>query len=45
MPFRHARVRQIVLHNTSLALAQKQAGWTRLHSDYRSDQLMHGVPE
>src|SRR5918912_258588 len=29
--FRHARVRQIVRHTRSLPLAQKQAGWARLH--------------
>jgi hypothetical protein len=49
--FRHARVRQIVRHTKSLALAQKQTGWARLHTEYltRSDaeaeQLMQGVPE
>jgi hypothetical protein len=32
--FRHARVRQIVRHTRSLALAQKQAGWARLHTEY-----------
>jgi integrase len=32
--FRHARVRQIVRHTKSLALAQKQAGWARLHTEY-----------
>jgi integrase len=31
--FRHARVRQIVRHTKSLALAQKQAGWARLHTE------------
>ena len=31
---RHARVRQIVRHTKSLALAQKQAGWARLHTEY-----------
>ena len=49
--FRHARVRQIVRHTKSLALAQKQAGWARLHTEYLtlSDDearvLMEGVPE
>jgi hypothetical protein len=49
--FRQARVRQIVRHTKSLALAQKQTGWARLHTEYltRSDaeaeQLMQGVPE
>jgi integrase len=49
--FRHARVRQIVRHTKSLALAQKQAGWARLHTEYltlsdtEAEQLMHGVPE
>jgi integrase/recombinase XerD len=49
--FRHARVRQIVRHARSLALAQKQAGWARLHTEYLtlSDDearvLMEGVPE
>jgi integrase/recombinase XerD len=49
--FRHARVRQIVRHTKSLALAQKQAGWARLHTEYLtlSDDearvLMDGVPE
>ncbi len=49
--FRHARVRQIVRHTKSLALAQKQAGWARLHTEYLtlSDDearvLMQGVPE
>jgi hypothetical protein len=47
--FRHARVRQIVRHTRSLALAQ--AGWAQLHSEYLtlSDDearvLMEGVPE
>jgi integrase len=50
-PFRHARVRQIVRHTKSLALAQKQAGWARLHTEYltlsddEAQQLMRGVPE
>ena len=49
--FRHARVRQIVRHTKSLALAQKQAGWARLHTEYltlsddEAQQLMRGVPE
>jgi integrase/recombinase XerD len=49
--FRHARVRQIVRRTKSLALAQKQAGWARLHTEYLtlSDDearvLMDGVPE
>jgi integrase len=49
--FRHARVRQIMRHTKSLALAQKQAGWARLHTEYLmlSDDearvLMEGVPE
>jgi integrase len=49
--FRHARVRQIVRHTKSLALAQKQAGWARLHTEYLtlSDEealrLMREVPE
>src|SRR5919202_6435407 len=46
--FRHARVRQIVRHTKSLALAQKQAGWARLHTEYltlsdtEAAELMHG---
>jgi integrase len=49
--FRHARVRQIVRHTRSLALAQKQAGWARLHTEYltlshdEAQYLMEGVPE
>jgi hypothetical protein len=49
--FRRARVQQIVRHTKSLALTQKQAGWTRLHTEYltHSDDvaqhLMKGVPE
>jgi hypothetical protein len=49
--FRHARVRQIVRHTKSLALAQKQAGWARLHTEYltlsddEAKHLMRGVPE
>jgi integrase len=49
--FRHARVRQIVRHTKSLALAQKQAGWARLHTEYltlsddEAQLLMRGVPE
>ena len=49
--FRHARVRQIVRHTKSLALAQKQAGWARLHTEYltltddEARVLMDGVPE
>ena len=46
--FRHARVRQIVRHTKSLALAQKQAGWARLHTEYltlsddEAQRLMRG---
>lgn len=49
--FRHARVRQIVRHTRSLALAQKQAGWARLHTEYltlsddEAQALMQSVPE
>jgi integrase len=49
--FRHARVRQIVRHTRSLALAQKQAGWARLHTEYltlgddEAHRLMQEVPE
>ena len=49
--FRHARVRQIVRHTKSLPLAQKQAGWARLHTEYltlsddEAHALMQGVPE
>ncbi len=49
--FRHARVRQIVRHTKSLALAQKQAGWSRLHTEYltlsddEAKHLMWAVPE
>ena len=49
--FRHARVRQIVRHTKSLALAQKQAGWARLHTEYltlsddEAHDLMQGLPE
>jgi len=49
--FRHARVRQIVRHTRSLALAQRQAGWARLHTEYltlsddEAHALMQGVPE
>jgi integrase len=49
--FRHARVRQIVRHTKSLALAQKQAGWARLHTEYltlsddEAHHLMQRVPE
>ena len=49
--FRHARVRQIVRHTKSLALAQKQAGWARLHTEYltlgddEANRLMLDVPE
>jgi integrase len=49
--FRHARVRQIMRHTKSLALAQKQAGWARLHTEYltlsdvEAEHLMRGVPE
>jgi integrase len=48
--FRHARVRQIVRHTKSLALAQKQAGWARLHTEYltlsddEAQRLMQDVP-
>ncbi len=34
--FRHARVRQIVRQTRSLALAQRQAGWSRLQPTYLS---------
>jgi integrase len=49
--FRHARVRQIVRHTKSLVLAQKQAGWARLHVEYltlsseEANRLMQDVPE
>jgi integrase/recombinase XerD len=49
--FRHARVRQIVRHTRSLPLAQKQAGWARLHTEYltlsddEAQRLMQDVPE
>ena len=49
--FRHARVRQIVRHTKSLPLAQKQAGWARLHAEYltlsdeEANRLMQDVPE
>jgi integrase len=49
--FRHARVRQIVRHTRSLPLAQKQAGWARLHTEYltlsdaEAHRLMQDVPE
>ena len=49
--FRHARVRQIVRHTKSLALAQKQAGWARLHTEYltltddEARAMMRAVPE
>ena len=33
---RHARVRQIVCTPTSLPIAQKQAGWSRLQMAYLS---------
>jgi len=48
---RHARVRQIVRHTKSLALAQKQAGWVRLHTEYltlsdiEAERLMQSVQE
>jgi integrase len=48
--FRHARVRQIVRYTKSLALAQKQAGWARLHTEYltlsedEANRLMQEVP-
>jgi integrase len=49
--FRHARVRQIVRHTKSLVLAQKQAGWARLHTEYltlgddEAQALMQNVPD
>jgi hypothetical protein len=49
--FRHARVRQIVRHTQSLALAQKQAGGARLHTEYltlsddETQRLIRDVPE
>jgi len=49
--FRHARVRQIVRHTRSLPLAQKQAGWARLHTEYltlsddEAQRLMQQVPD
>src|SRR5919199_4879708 len=47
--FRQARVRQIVRHTKSLALAQKQAGWARLHTEYLAlsddETLMQRVPD
>jgi hypothetical protein len=49
--YRHARVCQIVRHTKSLALAQKQAGWARLHTEYltlsddEARRLMRDVPE
>jgi integrase len=49
--FGHARVRQIVRHTRSLALAQKQAGWARLHTEYltlsddEASRLMRDVPQ
>ena len=49
--FRHARVRQIVRQTKSLALAQRQAGWSRLQPTYLSlgDQeareMMHALTE
>jgi hypothetical protein len=49
--FRHARARQIVRHTKSLALAQKQAGWARLHTEYltlsdeEANRLIQEVPE
>ena len=49
--FRHARARQIVRHTKSLALAQKQAGWAHLHTEYltlsddEAHHPMRGVPE
>jgi integrase len=48
---RDARVRQIVRHTRSLPLAQKQAGWARLHPEYltlrdeEARHLMRDVPE
>jgi hypothetical protein len=44
-PFRHAPVRRIVRHAKGLALAQKQAGWARLHTVYltRSDEEAHAL--
>jgi hypothetical protein len=44
-------VRQIVRHTRSLAPAQKQAGWARLHPEYltlsgdEARLLMKGVPK
>ena len=49
--FRHARVRQIVRHTKSLALAQKQAGRACLHAEYltlsddEAKPLMQEVPK
>jgi hypothetical protein len=43
--------RQIVRHTKSLALAQKQAGWARLHTEYltlsedEAKRLMQEVPK
>ncbi len=48
---RHARVRQLVRSTKSLPLAQKQAGWSRLHMAYltigddEARELMRGVTE
>ena len=48
--FRHARVRQIVRYTKSLAVAQKQASWVRLHTEYltlsddEAKRLMQEVP-
>ncbi|MGI9148609.1 MAG: hypothetical protein ACR2IK_19035 [Chloroflexota bacterium] len=44
-------MRQIVRHTKSQALAQTQAGWARLHTEYltlsddEAHNLMQGVPE
>ncbi|MGI9149589.1 MAG: tyrosine-type recombinase/integrase [Chloroflexota bacterium] len=49
--FRRARVRQIVRHTRSVALAQKQAGWAPLQTEYvtlsddEANRLMLDVPE
>jgi hypothetical protein len=48
---RHARVRKIVRTTWNLALAQRQAGWTRLQmvyltvGDEDARRLMQDVPE
>ena len=49
--FRPARVRQLVRQTRSLPLAQKQAGWSRLHPAYltiaddEARDLMRGLTE